>query len=86
MHLFGITVEKISKNKNRENVSHLEDIDMAFVDLNIASNRYQHNSWVLSTFFRNKLFGQLLIFCPKNHIYTETFSSEFSFIEVWFAD
>ena len=44
MHLFGITVEKISKNKNRENVSHLEHMDMTLVDLNIASNRYQHNS------------------------------------------
>lgn len=44
MHLFGITVEKIAKNKNRENASHLEDIEMALVDLNIASNRYQHNS------------------------------------------
>lgn len=86
MHLFGITEGKIAKNKTRENVPHLEDIDMVLVDLNIASNRYQHNSWILSTFFRNKLFGQLLSFSPENHIYTETFRSEFSFTEVWFAD
>ena len=44
MHLFGITEGKIAKNKTRENVPHLEDIDMVLVDLNIVSNRYQHNS------------------------------------------
>ena len=30
-------------------------------------------------------YGQLLTISPTNHIYTETFCSEFSYIEAWFT-
>lgn len=36
-----------------------------------------------SAFVPNKSFGQLLGISPANHIYTETFCSEFSYIELW---
>ena len=44
------------------------------------------NSRVLYTFVSNKSFGQLLDISPKNFIFSRIFSSEFSYIEVWFTD
>ena len=38
------------------------------------------------TFVANKSFGQLLYISPKNFIFSETFNSECSYIEVWFTD
>ena len=44
---------RITKDKNRENVSRLE-IDVAvLVHCNIVNNDYQHDSRVLCTFFPN---------------------------------
>ena len=34
----------------------------------------------------NNSFGQLLDILPTNHICSEIFHSEFSYIEVWFTD
>ena len=34
----------------------------------------------------NKLYGQFLIFHPKYFILLKTFTSEFSYIEIWFTD
>ena len=59
---------------------------MVLVHCNNVNNRYQHDSWVLSTFVPNKSFGQLLNISPINHFYTGAFCSEFSYIEVWFID
>ena len=36
--------------------------------------------------FGQKTFGQTLNISTTNHIYTETFYSEFSYIEVWFTN
>lgn len=44
---------------------------------NIVNNQFLCDSWVLSTFFPNNLFSQLLDISPTNQIYTETFCSEF---------
>ena len=44
------------------------------------------NSRVLYTFISNKSFGQFLDISPKNYIFSKTFDSEFSYIEVWFLD
>ena len=41
---------------------------------------------MLYTFVSNKSFGQLLNISPENFVLLETFDSEFSYIEVWFAD
>ena len=41
---------------------------------------------ILYTFFTNKSFGQLLDISPNNCIFSKTFNSKFSYIEVWFTD
>ena len=81
-----ITEEKITKGKNDENVPHLENIEVVLVYCKILKNKYQRESWVLPAFVPNDSFGQLLNILPKNHVYTEKFYSEFSYIEVWFTD
>ena len=86
MKLLGSTENKITKNKNGENVPHLEITEVVLVHCNIVNNDYQQDSRVLYTFVPNKPFGSLLEISPKNHIFLKTFNSEFQAIEVWFTD
>ena len=88
MKLIGRTENKITKDKNGENVPHLEIAELVLVHCNIVNIDYQQNSRVLYTFFfvPNKSFGSLLEISPKNHIYLKIFRSEFQEIEVWFTD
>ena len=60
MKLLGSTENKITKNKNGENVSHLEITEVVLVHCNIVNNDYQQDSRVLYTFVPNKPFGSLL--------------------------
>ena len=78
--------KKINRNKNDENVPHLEIAEVVLVHCNIVNNVYQCNSKVLYTFRPNKSFVQLLNFSATNVIFLKTFNSEFSYIEVLFAD
>ena len=86
MKLLGCTKNKITKDKNGENVPHLEITEVVLVHCNIVNNSYQHDSRVLYTLAPNKLIGSLLMILPKNSILLKTFNSEFSYIEVWFTD
>ena len=86
MKLFGSTENKITKDKNGENVPHLEITEVVLVHCNIVNNDYQQDSRVLYTFVSNKPFGSLLEISPKNHIFLKTFNSEFQEIKVWFTD
>ena len=45
---------KINKDKNGENVPHLEITEALLVHCNIFNNDYQHDSRVMYTFVRNK--------------------------------
>ena len=92
MELFGSTENKITKDKNGENVLHLEitlvhftlvQITLLLVHFNIANNDYQQDSRILYTFVPNKSFGSLLEISPTSSICFKTFPSEFSYIEVW---
>ena len=47
---------------------------------------FQHCLGVLYTFIPNKSFGSLLHISPKTFMFLETFSSQFSYIEVQFTD
>ena len=47
MTLHGSIEKKITKDKNGENVPHLEIIEVALVYCNIVNNDYQQNSRVL---------------------------------------
>ena len=86
MKLFGSTENKIIKNKNGENISHLEIIEVVLVHCNIVNNDYQEDSRVLYTFVPNKPFGSLLEISPTNHIFLKTFSLEYDEIKIWFTD
>ena len=86
MKLLGSTKEKITNDKNGENVPHSEITEVVLVYCNIVNNNYQHNSRVLYTITPSKSFGQLLDISPKIIIFLKTFNSEFSYIEAWFTD
>ena len=80
MKLLGSTENKITKDKNSENVPHLEITEVVLVQCNIVTNDYQQDSRVLYTFVPNKLFGSLLEISPTNHVFLQTFNSEFQTI------
>ena len=56
MKLLGSAENKITKDKNGENVPHLEITEVVLVHCNIVNNNYQQDSWVLYTFVPNKPF------------------------------
>ena len=86
MKLLGSTKNKITKDKNGENVPHLEITEVVLVYCNMVNNDYQQDSRVLYTFVPNKSFGSLLDISPSNHIFLKTFNSEYDEIVVWFTD
>ena len=85
MKLVGSTKRK-NIDKNGENVPHLETTEIALIHCNIVNNDYQQDLRVLYTFVPNKSFGQLSDISPKNFIFSKTFNSKISCIEVWFTD
>ena len=86
MKLLGSTENKIRKDKNGENVPHLEITEVILVHCDIVNNHYQQDSRVLYTFVPNKAFGSLLEISPTNHVFLKTFNSEYDEIKVWFTD
>ena len=86
MKLLGSTESKITKDKNSENVPHLEIVELLLVHCNLVNNDYQKNSRILYTFVPNKSFGSLLEILPPNHFFLKTFNSEFQEIKIWFTD
>ena len=78
MKLHGSTENKITKDKNGENVLHLEITEVVLVHWNIANHDYQQDSRVLYTFVLNKPFGSLYEISPSNHIFLKTFNSEYN--------
>ena len=85
MKLLGSTKNKITKDKNGENVPHLGITEVILVHCNIVNNDYQQDSRVLYTFVPNKPFGRLLEISPTNHIFLKTLNSEHDEIKVWFT-
>ena len=84
MKLLGNTENKITEDKNGENVPDLEITEIVLVHCDIVNNRYQQDLRVLYTFVPNKLFGSLLEISPTNHIFLKTSNSEYDAIKVWF--
>ena len=56
MKLLGSTESKITKDKNGENVPHLEVVELVLVHCNLVNNDYQQDSRILYTFVPNKTF------------------------------
>ena len=86
MKLLGSTENKITRDKNGENVPHLEIAEVVLVHCDIVNNGYQQDSRVLYTLVPNKQFGSLLEISPTNHIFLKTINSEYDEILVWFTD
>ena len=86
MKLLGSTESKIFKDKNSENVPHLEIVELVLVHCNLVDNDYQQGLRILYIFVSNKPFCSLPEISPTNHIFLETFNSEFQEIKVWFTD
>ena len=86
MKLLGSTESKITKDKNGENVPHLEIVELVLVRHNLVNNDYQQDSRILCTFVPNKPLGSLLEISPTNHIFLKTFNSVFREIKIWFTD
>ena len=86
MKLLGSIKNKITEDKNGENVPHLEITEVVLVHCNMVNNDYQQDSRVLYTFVPNKSFGSLLDISPSNHIFLKIFNSEYDEIIVWFTD
>ena len=75
--LLGSTGNKITKDKNSENVPHLEITEVVLIHCNIVNNEYRQDSRVFYTFVQKKPFGSLLEISLTNHMFLKTFNSEF---------
>ena len=82
MKLLGSNKSKITKDRNGQNVPNLEITEVVLVHCNIVNNDYQQDSRDLYTFIPNKSLRQLLDTSSNNLIFSKTFNSEFSHIEV----
>ena len=83
MKLLG---SKITKDKNGENVYHLDTAELVLVHCNLVNNDYQQDLRILFTFVPNKSFSSLLEISPTNQVFLKTFNSEFQEVKVWFTD
>ena len=67
--LLGRIESKITKDKNGENVPHLEIVELVLVHCNLINNDNQQDSRILFTFVQNKTFGSLLEISPTNQVF-----------------
>ena len=81
MKLLGSTENKITTDKNGENVPHLEIAELVLVHCNLINNDYQQNSRILFTLVPNKAFDSLLEILPKNHVFIRNFAKKSCFLE-----
>ena len=76
----------IEHDKDGEDVSKLESVEVVLVHCNLVNNNYLKTSKVLFTFVPNKQFEQLINIAPYSLAMLGTTNTEFSFTEVWFTD
>ena len=69
MKLLGSTESRITKDKNGQNIPHLEIVELVLVHCNLVNNDYQQDSRILFTFVPNKTFGSLLEISPTNQVF-----------------
>ena len=86
MKLLGSAENKITKDRNGENLPRLEVVELLLVHCNLVNNDYQQDSRTLYAFVPNKTFGSLLEISPTNHVFLKTFNSEFQEIKIWLTD
>ena len=86
MKLLGSTKDIIDTDKNSENISRLENVEVVLVHCNSVNNAYQQHSRVLFTFVPNKQYGQLISISPHSLAFLKTMNTNFSEIEIWSTD
>ena len=86
MKLLGSTKKDVDQDKDGQDVSKLEFVEVVLVHCSLVNNNYQQTSKALFTFVPNQQFGQLINISPHSLTMLSTTNAEFSFIEVWFAD
>ena len=59
MKLLRSTENKITKDKNGENVPRFQVVELVLVHCNLVNNDYQQDSIILYAFVPNKTFGSL---------------------------
>ena len=70
MKLLGSTENKITKDKNGENVPNIKITEVVLVQCDIVNNDYQQDSRVLYTFVPKKTFWQLIrSFFNKSYLF-----------------
>ena len=69
MNLLGTTKNKITEDRNSENISQLEITEVVLVHCNIVNNDYLQDSRVLYTFIPDKKFCSLLKVSPTKYIF-----------------
>ena len=80
--LLGSTASKITKDKNGENVPHLEIVELVLIHCNLVNDNYQQNSRILYTFVPNKPFRSLLKIIPTIHVFLKKINSKFQEIKI----
>ena len=76
MKFLGSIKSKITKDKNSENLLHLEITSLVvLVHFNIVNCDYQQDSRVLYILVSNKSFGQLLCISLTSFIFLKNFNS-----------
>ena len=76
MKLLGSTKNNYFKDKNGDNVPHLEITEVVLVDCNVFSNDYQQDSRVLYEFVPSEPFDSLSKISATNFILLKTFNPE----------
>ena len=82
MKLLESTKNIIDSDKNSENFSRLENVEVVLVHCNLVKNSYQQHSRVLFTFIPTKQYGKLISISPHSLVFLKTMYTEFSEIEV----
>ena len=77
MELLRHIDSKVTKNKNYENVPHMEINEAALVHCDIANSDYEQDSKVLYKFVSNKPFDQVLDISTKDFMFSKPSNSEF---------
>ena len=86
MRLLGSTKKDLDADRNGENVSKLESVEVVLVHCNLVKNDYEHSLRVLLSFAPNKQFRQLINISLNSLIMMNTVNTEFSYVEVWFIN
>ena len=73
MKLLGSTKDIIDSDKNSENVSRPENVEVVLVYYNLVNNSYQQASRVLFTFIPNKQYGQLISISPQSLVFFKNY-------------